>query len=95
MAASLALMFWSGAVAHAVFGAASEDVGYRQVRDAVPWKYLGYLIGGFTMVFATTCIIEGKVTARRALTSLVTVLLFIAIFDGPFDNILLPPNGDW
>jgi len=94
IALSLALMYWSGPAALALFGPL-EGAGYRQMRAAVPWKYAGFVLGGFTMVFGLTSLIEGRVRATRAAVALAAVVLLILIFDVPFDSILLPPNGDF
>lgn len=96
VAASFMLMFWSGPAALALFGpTGDEPVTYRQMRSTAPWKYVGFVIGGFVMVFGITSLIEGKFSARRALTSILAVAVLILIFDVPFDTILLPPNGDF
>ena len=49
-AVCIALMRWTGPAAVAIF--AAEDATYRNLRDTVPWKYLGFGLGGGLMVFA-------------------------------------------
>ena len=93
LAASLTLMYWSGPLALALFG--EEGVGYRQMRAAFPWKYLGFTLGGFVMVFGVISLIAGRLTFKDALISLAAVAGLILVFDVPFDTILLPPNGDF
>ncbi|MDK3073908.1 hypothetical protein QO034_12370 [Sedimentitalea sp. JM2-8] len=96
MLVSCMLMYWAGPIALALFGPTGEEaVTYRQMRAAFPWKYIGYGLGGFTMVFGVTSLIEGRISASRALTSMLAVLALILVFDVPFDTILLPPNGDY
>lgn len=93
---SLLLMFWAGPIAVSLFAqTGDEPVTYRQLRGAAPWKYIGYVFGGFTLVFGTTSLIEGHLSAKRAVSSILAVILLILIFDFPFDTILLPPNGDF
>ncbi|MEL6207298.1 MAG: hypothetical protein AAFR47_18580 [Pseudomonadota bacterium] len=96
VAVSLLLMFWAGPAALALFGPTGEEpVTYRQMRSTLPWKYIGFVLGGFVLVFGITSLIEGKLSARRALSSILAVAVLILIFDVPFDTILLPPNGDF
>lgn len=96
VAAALVLMFWAGPVALALFGPGGEDtVSYRQMRATLPWKYIGFVLGGFTLVFGVISLLEGQFRARRALAALLAVAVLIAVFDVPFDTILLPPNGDF
>lgn len=93
LATSLVLMYWSGPVALALFG--EEGVGYRQMRASFPWKYLGFVLGGFVMVFGLISLIAGRLTLRDAVVALCAVAGLILVFDVPFDTILLPPNGDF
>lgn len=95
VAVSLVLVFWTGPLAVALFGPDDLEFGYRQARDSFPWKYVGYVVGGFVMIFALTSLIEGAIRLRRAVSSILAVLFLILVFDVPFENILLPPNGDW
>lgn len=93
---SLAVMYWAGPVALALFGpAGDEPLTYRQMRSTLPWKYVGFVTGGFLLVFGVTSLIEGRMSLKRALTSLLAVIILILIFDVPFKTILLPPNGDF
>ncbi|PVH27585.1 hypothetical protein DDE20_16745 [Pararhodobacter oceanensis] len=96
LALSLILMFWAGPLALALFGPSGDDAAtYRQMRSSLPWKYIGFVLGGFTLVFGLTSLIEGRVRWLRAVSSILAVLGLILIFDVPFDTILLPPNGDF
>lgn len=96
IALSFVLMFWGGPAALALFGPSGEEpVTYRQMRSTLPWKYIGYVLGGFTLVFGVTSLIEGKLTLHRAISSILAVAFLILLFDVPFDTILLPPNGDF
>lgn len=96
IALSFLLMYWAGPLALALFGPSGEEAAtYRQMRSTLPWKYIGYILGGFTLVFGVTSLIEGRITLRRAISSILAVAFLILLFDVPFDTILLPPNGDF
>ncbi len=89
---SLAVMFWLGSIFVSIFEEASS---YRAMRDSVPYKYLGFLVGGSSLMIGLISLIEGSIRPRRILVSVAAVLCLIIIFDVPFDSLLLPPNGDW
>ena len=89
LALSLAVMRWTGPFAAYLFGA-----DYRSLRDTVPWKYIGYFLGGITMVFGLISMIEGRMRWRTLIISILAVVFLIVVYDLPFDNLLLPPNGD-
>jgi hypothetical protein len=72
-----------------------EPGSYRVLRDAVPWKYLGMLVGGTFMVSGLICVIEGALRIRSVVIGLAMSLLLVVLVDVPFDNLLLPPNGDF
>lgn len=92
---SLALMRYAGPVAVALRNlGADQPAEYRLLRDDVPWKYIGFALGGWTMVAGLVTLVEGRLTARIALVAALAVLAMIAIYDLPFDDLLLPPNGD-
>ncbi|CUH76227.1 hypothetical protein TRM7557_00777 [Tritonibacter multivorans] len=84
------LMRWSGPVVTSVFGA--EE--YRLLRDTAPWKYIGFVLGGSTMVFCIVSFVEQRVSWRAFWVALAAVVGIIALYDLPFDDVLLPPNGD-
>lgn len=88
--ASFAVMRWLGPF---VAGALTEE-GYRTLRDTAPWKYLGFLVGGAGMIAGMIIYVEGQFTLRSVLIGLATALALIAVYDLPFDDLLLPPNGD-
>ena len=67
---------------------------YRILRDTVPWKYIGFTFGGTFAVTATISLMEGRLSARSLLVGLMAVAVMIAIYDLPFDDLQLPPNGD-
>ncbi len=86
---SFALMRWVGPLVTAGLG---ED--YRSLRDTAPWKHLGFVAGGMVLVVTPIATIEGRLSLRAILIALAAVLAFIAVFDLPFDDLILPPNGD-
>ncbi|MDE0524389.1 MAG: hypothetical protein OXH79_20790 [Boseongicola sp.] len=88
--AGMVLMRWAGPAATFLFA----DDDYRLLRDTVPWKYLGFASGGFVIVAGTSSVVEGRFSRNAALAGIVAVLLIIALYDLPFDDLLLPPNGD-
>ncbi|WP_136439404.1 hypothetical protein [Pacificoceanicola onchidii] len=87
---SLLLMRWAGPGIAALF--ASEE--YRLLRDTAPWKYIGFVLGGVTMIFTMITFVEERPSWRALWIALVAVAGIILLYDVPFDDILLPPNGD-
>ena len=71
-----------------------QSLEYRLLRDTVPWKYIGFVSGGGLLVAGTIAIIEGRLSIRALRIAVVAVIAMIAIYDLPFDDLLLPPNGD-
>ena len=85
------IMLYSGPLAVYLLQDGSE---YRLLRDTVPWKYIGYLLGGTFIVSGLISHVEGRFSGRNVLIGMCVVLVLIAIYDLPFDDLLLPPNGD-
>lgn len=93
---SLALMYWAGPIAVELFAQPDEGtVTYRQMRSNYPYKLIGFVLGGFCLVFLISSMIEGKFLPSRILMGVISVAILIAVFDLPLDTVLLPPNGDW
>jgi hypothetical protein len=91
---SLQLMVWGGAFIVSVLqlaGAALPE--YRLLTDTVPYKYIGFVLGGFTLVCGMISWIEGRVSLRASAIALGAVVVLIVVYDLPFDTLLLPPNG--
>lgn len=92
---TMVLMRWSGP---AVTGlgqlAGLTEHGYRELRDTVPWKYVGFVLGGTTLVAGLMSLVERRVSWRAIFVALLAVAALIAVFDLPFPDLLLPPNGD-
>jgi hypothetical protein len=95
VSASLALMTLAGPLAVKVAQVMGSDVeSYRVLRDTRPWKYLGYVLGGFLLIFGLMSYISHCISWRLALVSITATVLMAMAYDLPFDNLLLPPNGD-
>ena len=93
--ASTVLMRWSGPLAVTASNALTGgDLSYRLLRDTVPWKYIGFVLGGMTLVAGLVTLVEQRLTWRTLAIALAAVLVLIALYDLPFDDLLLPPNGD-
>ena len=67
---------------------------YRLLRDTVPWKYAGFCIGGMFLVTGLISYTEKRFRWTHLLISALAVAAIIAVFDLPFEDLLLPPNGD-
>lgn len=70
------------------------DLEYRLLRDTAPWKYLGFFLGGTLMISGMVSLAEGRVSRKAVLAAVLAVIVMIFIYDVPFDDLLLPPNGD-
>ncbi len=92
MVTGFLIMLYAGPLAVALFGGEAE---YRLLRDTVPWKYTGYLIGGVFIVTGLISQVEGRLKWRNVLIGIFVVVVLITIYDLPFEDLLLPPNGDF
>lgn len=73
-------------------GALGED--YRPLRDTPPWKYIGFVLGGGGMIFALISLGEGRLQLKRLGLALAIAAVLALIYDLPFEDLLMPPNGD-
>mgnify|MGYP001090448710 CR=1 FL=1 len=87
---SLAVMRYLGPA----LGAALTDTGYRPLRDTLPWKYLGFVAGGTIMVALLSGISQSRSVFWLVIIGVVAALVIALAYDLPFDDLLLPPNGD-
>lgn len=97
VAISLLLMRWVGPVAvwlGEMAGLIEPGTGYRPLRDTLPWKFTGFLAGGTVMIWALGALADGAWTWRRLGIGFVIALVIGAVFDLPFEDLVLPPNGD-
>ena len=92
VASCLVVMRWTGPVAVWLSGDTFD--GYRLLRDTAPWKYLGYLLGGTLLIAGVVAWIERSVRWRSVVLAFGVVLALAMLYDLPFDDLLLPPNGD-
>ena len=91
LAIAFVVMRWLGPVA---VWALMEDGVYRNLRDTAPWKHLGYIVGGTILVSGLIAMVEGRVTVRSVIIGLLSTLALVAVYDLPFEDLPLPPNGD-
>tara|TARA_R110000796_G_scaffold67892_6_gene155804 strand:+ start:5487 stop:6047 length:561 start_codon:yes stop_codon:yes gene_type:complete len=90
---SFVLMFWTGPLLVRLF--AADGATYRLLLDTVPWKYAGFVAGGTFMIFALKSLIERKTTFNSLWIAFVATAVIALCYDVPFDNMQLPPNGDF
>jgi hypothetical protein len=87
---SLGLMRWGGPwIVEAITG-----MEYRPQRDTMPWKYVGFILGGTTMISSLTFVVERQVRLSRIIIALGVTVFLTFFYDVPFEDLLLPPNGD-
>lgn len=89
VAVGIVIMRWAGPLV----GALTEG-GYRPLRATAPWKYIGFALGGAGIVTGLIALVEGRLTRRAVLIGLGAVTALILLYDLPFEDLLLPPNGD-
>lgn len=95
IAISLALMAYTGPLVVDAINALGGGIGsYRELRDTVPYKYLGYLLGGTAMVGGAIAVVEQRLTRGAAGAGALAAIVLAILYDVPFDDLLLPPNGD-
>jgi hypothetical protein len=89
------LMLWTGPLFVGLVNMTGAEIGsYRELRDTVPYKYLGFLSGGFVMIFGFISMVEHRLSWKLAGVSLAAAIVIASLFDLPFEDLLLPPNGD-
>ncbi len=89
--AGILVMRWAGPIGVYLFASGEE---YRLLRDTPPWKYIGFITGGLVMVTGIVAFVEQRLSLRALLVASIAVLGIIIVFDLPFEDVLLPPNGD-
>ncbi len=90
LTAALALMRWTGPALAALL----TDTEYRLLRTTLPWTYLGFLTGGTLLIFTLTSLAEGRMRLGRLALAFAAALVMALLYDLPFDDLILPPNGD-
>lgn len=92
----LAVVYWLGPVIVYFLGALGAlDASYRHLVDTVPYKYLGYVAGGFGMTVALAAWAEGGLTRRAIVAVAIVITASVLIFDVFLTNVPLPPNADY
>ena len=86
------IMLFAGPIAVSLLGG---DVEYRLLRDTAPWKYAGYFLGGTFIISGLIAQAEERFFGRSVLIGICVVVGLIVIYDLPFEDLLLPPNGDF
>lgn len=86
---SLLLMRFAGPIA-----ASFTESGYRPLRDTPPWSYIGFLCGGTVMIGGLTGLASQRFTVRDFVIGFIATLCIALLYDLPFEDLLLPPNGD-
>jgi len=89
---SLFLMRYAGPLILQLFE--GTDAQYRLLRDTAPWKYFGFIAGGLWLIISLIVLNERRLRWQHILIALAAVLVLIAFYDLPFEDLLLPPNGD-
>lgn len=89
------IMRYAGPIVVWLWNALTGDAfEYRLLRDTAPWKYIGFVLGGTFMITGLVSLVEGYLRPRTILIALISVAVMATIYDLPFDDLLLPPNGD-
>ncbi len=86
---SLILMRYAGPLA-----AIWSESGYRPLRAALPWKYIGFLLGGTVLIGGLTGLAMHRSSLRDFAFGFAASLVIALLYDLPFDDLILPPNGD-
>lgn len=71
-----------------------EPLEYRLLRATPGWRHVGFALGGVVLVGGLVSLVERRISFRAMLTGIIAALVLIAVFDLPFEDLLLPPNGD-
>lgn len=94
LVAAVMLMIWAGPLSVEVLNTLGvTDKTYRQLSDTVPYKYVGFALGGFVMVFGLITWVQGRIHWPAVAVAAGMVVFLILLYDLTFDSLLLPPNG--
>lgn len=93
--ASLSIMRWAGELIVGLLNLVGSELGpYRNLRDTVPWKFIGFFFGGTGLIAGLIYSIERRFNLRAIGVAISVTLFLIVVYDLPFDDLILPPNGD-
>lgn len=90
LAASLLVMRFAGPALVELFA----EPSYRALRTTAPWNYTGYLLGGTVLIAGLNWAMGGRPRRNAVLLGFAASLAIAMLYDLPFDNLQLPPNGD-
>ena len=94
--AGLSIIYWLGPlIVESARHLGAIEQTYRQLTDTVPYKYLGYVIGGFLMTAGLIALAEGTIRLRALVAVAMVLGLLIIVLDVLLYNIQLPPNADY
>ena len=88
-AISLMIMRYMGPIVAMGF-----EGGYRPLRATPPWNYIGFLVGGTVMIGGLIATASRRISIRGFAIGFATSLIIALLYDMPFDDLILPPNGD-
>lgn len=92
----LSIMYWLGPlVVDITRHLGDTDLTYRQLIDTAPYKYLGFVAGGFLMAAGLIAMAEGAIRLRALAAVAAVMLMLILVLDMLLYNIQLPPNADY
>lgn len=90
----LVLMVYLGPMVVDLINTLGGEIGsYRNLRATYPYKLIGYVFGGFVLIFGIISVVENRFSMNGALVSIIAVVVITMLYEVPFDNLLLPPNG--
>lgn len=70
------------------------DREYRPLRASAPWHYIGFVLGGTILIGGLTSLVERRLSAHQFVIGFIAALVVALLYDLPFDDLILPPNGD-
>lgn len=88
-AISMTLMRYAGPVA-----ASFTEADYRPLRATPPWNYIGFLLGGTVMIGGLTGFASRRFSPWDFVVGFLAALTIALLYDLPFEDLILPPNGD-
>ena len=71
-----------------------SDTPYRALRDTFGWKHAGYILGSTLLVAGLIAMASRRSIGHALVIGLLASLVIAALYDLPFEDLLLPPNGD-
>lgn len=95
-AAGLSIMFVLGpAIVWGMRELGLTDAEYRHLTDTAPYKYIGYVVGGFLMTLTLIGWTEGRLRPVGIVAVVSVLVVAIVVFDVLLTNVLLPPNAEY